>query len=105
VILNIDDSNDISEYFVNFTHVRDGENYHIYIRLKDIKSWESIARSRDRDRSTRWKLTTTQGDVYYTLNNFSHIMTTSTKYPRPADGSGIGRVGDEQLYRGGEYSG
>jgi len=99
VILNLDDSPDISVYFINFTHVCEGQNYHIYIRLSDIKSWESVAMSTTHDRATRWKLTTNQGDTYYTLNNFNEIMSTVRKYPRAIDGAGHGRVGDDYLYR------
>jgi hypothetical protein len=98
--LSLDTSVDEGEYFINFTHVRDGENYHIYLRLKDIKLWESVAMSRSHDRATRWRLETVHGDVYFTLNNFNEIMTTSRKYPRSTDGSGTGRVGDDYLYRG-----
>ena len=100
--LNLDTTPDISEHFVNFTHVRDGDNFHIYIRMRDIKSWESVAMSSKHDRSTRWKLTTIHGDEYFTLNNFSEIMTTCRQYPRPSDGAGTGRVGDSCLYRKGE---
>jgi hypothetical protein len=100
--INVDSSQDGGAYFVNFTHVRDGDNYHAYIKLEDIKAWESVAASRRHDRSTRWKLTTTQGDVYYTLNNFDHIMSTSRWFPRPKDGSGSGRISDSYLYTDGE---
>lgn len=96
--LNLDTTTDESEYFINFTHVRDGDNFHIYLKLKDVKSWESVAMSAKADRATRWRLITVQNDVYYTLNNFNEIMTTSRRYPRPNDGKGTGRVGDERLY-------
>jgi len=102
VNLSLDTDKDPADYFVNFTHVRNDDNFHIYIRLSDIKSWESIAKSGGADRSTRWKLTTIQGDIYYTLNSFNEIMTTSRKYPRTTDGSGHGRVGDAYLYRNDE---
>ena len=101
--LSLEDTYDGSEYYVNFTHVRGGENYHAYIRLKDIKSWESVAMASSADRSTRWRLTTVQGDEYFTLNTFSHIMETSRKFPRPGDGRGMGRVSDAHLYRENEY--
>lgn len=97
--LNLDATKDSTAYFVNFTHVRDGENFHAYIKLEDIKAWESIARSSKYDRATRWRLLTVQGDVYYTLNNFNEIMTTAQLYPRPTDGKGCGRVGDHYLYK------
>ena len=96
--LNLDTNSASSEYFVIFTHVRDGENYHVYIKLNDIKSWESVAMSSKADRATRWKLTTVQNDVYYTLSNFNEIMTTNRKFPRSKDGRGMGRVGDDWLY-------
>jgi hypothetical protein len=102
VDLSLNTDADRSDYFVNFTHVRDGENYHIYLRLEHIKSWEAIAMSGSADRATRWRLTTTQGDTYYTLNNFNDIMTTCKKYPRAGDGNNCGRVGDSYLYRRGE---
>jgi len=99
VKLNLDTTTDGTAHFVNFTHVRDGENFHIYIKLEDIKSWESVASSSAHDRATRWCLTTAQGDAYYTLNNFTEIMTTSCQYPRLTDGRGHGRVGDQFLYK------
>ena len=97
--LNLDTTTDGTSYYVNFTHVRDGDNFHIYIKLEDIKSWESVAMSGDQDRATRWRLTTVQEDTYYTRNNFTEIMRTSYRYPRPADGRNQGRVGDEFLYK------
>lgn len=96
--INVDSTREAGANFVDFTHVRNGENYHAFIRLQDIKSWESIAMSGKADRATRWRLTTVQGDVYYTLNNFNEIMTTTRWYPRPSDGRHTGRVGDERLY-------
>ena len=96
--LNLDTTTDGTSYYVNFTHVRDGDNVHTYIKLDDIKSWESVAMSGAHDRATRWRLTTVQGDNYYTLNNFTEIMTTSRRYPGSTDGRGHGRVGDEFLY-------
>jgi len=96
--INVESSQSGGAYFVNFTHVKDGDNYHAYIKMEDIKSWESVAMSRKHDKFTRWKLTTIQGDIYYTLNNFGHIMTTSRWYPRPSDGHGTGRVADSYLY-------
>ncbi|MAF25060.1 hypothetical protein CL634_05740 [bacterium] len=100
--INLDSSQEGGTYFVNFTHVENGDNYHTYIKLEDIKSWESIAESGGADRSTRWKLTTIQGDIYYTLNTFNDIMSTTNWYPRPSDGSGHGRLADTHLYRDGE---
>ena len=100
--INVDSSQDGGTYFVNFTHVRDGENYHAYIKLEDVKAWESVAVSRSANRATRWKLTTVQGDTYYTLNNFDHIMSTSRWFPRPQDGTGSGRISDSYLYQDGE---
>ena len=100
--LNLDATPESMTYYVNFTHVRDGDNFHIYIKLEDIKCWESVAMSGAHDRSTRWCLTTVQGDTYYTLNNFNEIMTTSTLYPRPSDGKSTGRVPDQCLYQKGE---
>ena len=96
--INLDTAQEGGAYFVNFTHVREGENYHAYIRLEDVKSWESVAMSSKHDRAARWRLQTVQGDSYYTLNNFTEIMTTSKWYPRSTDGTGQGRVGDDQLY-------
>jgi len=97
--INVESSQEAGANFVNFTHVRDGKNFHTYIRLQDIKSWESIAGSGRADRTTRWRLNTVQGDVYYTLNNFNEIMTTNKWYPRHGDGNGVGRVDDRYLYR------
>ena len=96
--INLDTAQEGGAFFVNFTHVREGENYHTFMRLEDIKSWESIAMSPQHDRATRWRLQTVHGDNYYTLNNFNEIMTTSRWYPRPSDGNGLGRVGDDRLY-------
>jgi len=98
VKINLETTQEGGAFFVSFTHVRDGENYHAYIRLEDIKSWESVAMSSKHDRATRWRLQTVQGDSYYTLSNFTEIMTTSCWYPRPSDGKGLGRVSDERLY-------
>ena len=103
--INVDSSQSGGAYFVNFTHVKDGDSYHAYIKLEDIKSWESVAMSGNHDKSTRWKLTTVQGDIYYTLNNFGHIMSTSSWYPRSSDGRGTGRVADCHLYADGEEKG
>jgi hypothetical protein len=100
--INLETAQDGGAFFVSFTHVRDGENYHAFIRLEDIKSWESIVGSGSHDRSSRWRLKTRDGDCYYTLSNFHEIMTTTQWYPRDADGKGMGRVGDERLYRAGE---
>lgn len=100
--LNLDATPEAKAHYVNFTHVRDGENFHIYIKLEDIKCWESVAMSGTHDRATRWCLTTVQGDVYYTLNNFNEIMTTCILYPRSSDGQCQGRVPDRYLYQKGE---
>lgn len=100
--INVDTTNPGGAFFVSFTHVRGDENYHTFIRLEDIKSWESVTNSGNADRATRWCLKTIHGDTYYTLSNFNEIMTTSRWYPRPTDGDGLGRVGDNQLYRKGE---
>jgi len=98
VKINLETTQEGGAFFVSFTHVRDGENYHTYIRLEDIKSWESVAMSRDQNKASRWCLKTAQGDTYYTLSNFNEIMTTSRWYPRLSDGKGLGRVSDERLY-------
>jgi len=102
VKLNLDATPQSTAYYVNFTHVRDGDNFHTYLKLEDIKCWESVAMSGAHDRATRWRLVTVQGDIYYTLNTFNEIMTTSRLYPRPSDGNGTGRMGDEYLYEEGE---
>jgi len=96
--INVESTQEGGAFFVNFTHVRDGKNYHTYIRLENIKSWESTTESRQADRATRWILETMQGDRYYTLSNFNHIMSTVTWFPRPSDGRGNGRIGDTYLY-------
>lgn len=96
--INLDTIQEGGAFFVSFAHVRDGENYHTHIRLEDVKSWEAAAGSQESDRTTRWRLQTTQGDSCYTLSNFHEIMTTSRWYPRPSDGAGQGRVGDDRLY-------
>lgn len=101
--INLETPQEKGAFFVSFTHVRDGDNYHAYIRLEDIRSWEASVNSSDADRATRWRLQTTSGDIYYTLSNFHEIMTTTRWYPRPSDGSGMGRVGDERLYSRGEF--
>jgi len=100
--INVEAEQQGGAFFVSFTHVRDGENYHAFIRLEDIKSWEAIVGSGNHDRSSRWRLKTNQGDLYYTLSNFHEIMTTSRWYPRSSDGTGIGRLGDDNLYVVGE---
>lgn len=102
--INVDTAQQSGAFFVNFTHVRDGENYHTFIRLEDITSWESVASPGNKDRAKRWRLRTRQGDSYYTLSNFNEIMTTSNWYPRPNDGKGLGRVGDDRLYSRDEYA-
>jgi len=37
--INVETAQEGGAYFVNFTHVREGENYHAYIRLEDVKFW------------------------------------------------------------------
>ena len=96
--INVDSHQEGGAYFVSFTHVANKINYHTYIRLEDIKSWTSVAKSGGADRSTRWLLETKDGDVYYTLTNFNEIMETSKWYPRSTDGRGAGRIADNHLY-------
>ena len=100
--INLETAQEGGAFFVSFTHVRDDENYHTFIRLEDIKSWESIVGSGNPDRASRWCLKTRDGASYYTLSNFNEIMTTSRWYPRPTDGTGIGRLSDQNLFLRGE---
>jgi len=95
--INVEGGTEIGAYFVNFTHVRKGKNYHVYIRMDDIKSFDSDLKSQNR--ATRWRLETTSGDVYYTLNSFIDIMDTNRWYPQHREGKKTGFVMNEILYR------
>ena len=95
--INVEGDTEIGAYFVNFVHVRDGKNFHADIRMDDIKSFESEVGNQDR--STRWRLKTNGGDVYYTLNSFIDIMDTNKWYPKHREGKKSGFVMRELLYR------
>ena len=95
--INVEGDTEIGAYFVNFTHVRKGRNYHAYIRMDDIKSFEHDIESHDR--SSRWRLETNGGDVYYTLNSFIELMDTNSWYPKRREGAKSGFVMRELLYR------
>ena len=90
---------EMGAYFVDFTHVRKGKNYHAYIRFNDIKSWEREISNKAQDRATRWRLETVHGDVYYTLNSFIEIMDTNKWFPRRHEGSSNGILSNALLYR------
>jgi len=96
--INVDDAPVPGAYFVNFTHVREDKNYHVYMRMDDIKSFESDVKGQS-DRSHRWRLETVHGDVYYTLNTFIDIMDTNRWFPTRREGEKSGFVVDELLYR------
>jgi hypothetical protein len=95
--INVEGDTEIGAYFVSFTHVRKGRNYHAYIRMDDIKSFENDIESQDR--ATRWRLETNSGDIYYTLNSFMELMDTNSWHPKRREGSKSGFVMRELLYR------
>ena len=95
--INVDAARDEGAYFVDFTYVEDGKNHHAYIRMDDIKSFQSDIKSQDR--ATRWRLETASGDVYYTLNSFIDIMDTNRWFPKHREGKRNGFVLNELLYR------
>jgi len=95
--INVDAAREEGAYFVNFTYVKDSKNHHAYIRMDDIKSFQSDLKSQDR--STRWRLETVGGDIYYTLNSFIDIMDTNRWFPKHREGRKNGFVLNELLYR------
>ena len=63
--INVEGTHEPGAYFVDFTYVKNDKNYHAYIRMDDIKSFQVDLKSQDR--STRWRLETVSGDaVSYT---------------------------------------
>jgi len=95
--INVEGTHEPGAYFVDFTYVKNDKNYHAYIRMDDIKSFQVDLKSQDR--STRWRLETVSGDVYYTLNSFIDIMDTNRWFPEHREGSKSGFVVNELLYR------
>ena len=95
--INVEGGHEEGAYFVNFTYVKDSKNHHAYIRMDDIKSFQSDLKSQDR--STRWRLETVGGDIYYTLNSFIDIMDTNRWFPKHREGRKNGFVLNELLYR------
>jgi len=95
--INVEAAQEAGAYFVNFTYVKKGKNYHAYIRMDDIKSFQAELRSQERDQ--RWRLETKSGDVYYTLNSFIDIMDTNMWFPKNREGKTNGFVLNELLYR------
>ena len=95
--INVEGTHEPGAYFVNFTYVKKGKNHHAYIRMDDIKSFQSDIKSQDR--ATRWRLETTSGDIYYTLNSFIDIMDTNKWFPKHKEGRRNGFVVNELLYR------
>ena len=95
--INLEAAREQGAYFIDFTHVRNGKNYHAYIRLNVIKCWEREIESLDR--ASRWSLKTIHGDVYYTLNSFHEIMDTNKWYPVLREGKSNGIISHSLLYR------
>ena len=95
--INVEGGQDPGAYFVNFTYVHDSKNYHAYIRMDDIKSFQVDLKSQDR--ASRWRLETNGGDIYYTLNSFMDIMDTNRWFPKHREGKKSGFVLNELLYR------
>jgi len=96
--INVENVAEVGAYFVNFTHVREDKNYHIYMRMDDIKSFESDVKGQS-DRAHRWRLETVHGEIYYTLNTFIDIMDTNRWFPKHCKGEKSGFVVNELLYR------
>lgn len=95
--INVEGGYEPGAYFVNFIYVREMRNYHAYIRMDDIKSFQVDLKSTDR--GTRWRLETASGDIYYTLNSFIEIMDTNKWFPINREGTTSGFVMNELLYR------
>jgi len=95
--IDVEGTHEPGAYFVDFTYVENDKNYHAYIRMDDIKSFQSDLKSQDR--ATRWRLETVSGDVYYTLNTFIDIMDTNRWFPKHREGRKNGFVVNELLYR------
>ena len=95
--INVEDAHPPGAYFVNFTYVQNDKNHHAYIRMDDIKSFQVDLKSQDR--STRWRLETVSGDIYYTLSSFMDIMNTNRWFPKHREGRQSGFVVNELLYR------
>jgi len=95
--INVEGGHEEGAYFVDFTYVEKGKNYHAHIRMNDIKSFQVDLKSQDR--SARWRLETVSGEVYYTLNSFIDIMDTNTWFPKHREGRKNGFVVNELLYR------
>ena len=81
---NLESEQQGGAYFVQIDHIREGEEYTTFVRMDDIKSWESNRKNKMGDQ-WRWTLTTVQGDVYKVTENFRHIMSTADWYPREVD--------------------
>jgi len=97
VKINIDPGHEPGAYFVNFTYVHNSKNYHAYIRMDDIRSFQVDLKSQDR--ATRWRLEAAGGEIYYTLNSFVDIMDTNRWFPKRREGRKSGFVVNELLYR------
>ena len=95
--INVEGAPEPGAYFVNFTYVHNDKNYHAYIRMDDIRSFQVDLKSQDR--ATRWRLETVSGKVYYTLNSFIDIMDTNRWFPKHREGNKSGFVVNELLYR------
>ena len=95
--INVEGTHEHGAYFVDFTYVHEEKNYHAYIRMDDIKSFQVDLKSQER--ATRWRLETVSGDVYYTLNSFIDIMDTNRWFPKHREGRKSGFVVNELLYR------
>ena len=95
--INVEGTHEHGAYFVDFTYVHEEKNYHAYIRMDDIKSFQVDLKSQER--ATRWRLETVSGDVYYTLNSFIDIMDTNRWFPKHREGHKSGFVVNELLYR------
>jgi hypothetical protein len=93
--INLESEQQGGSYFVRVDHMRDGSPRTTFLRMEDIKSWESNTKSKVDDRWD-WTLTTVQGDVYHVTDNFRHIMSSADWYPREVDVRKNGRRTWEQ---------
>ena len=81
---NLESEQQGGAYFVQVDHIRDGEEYTTFVRMDDIKCWESNRKKKVGDHWS-WTLTTVQGDTYNVTESFRHIMSTADWYPREVD--------------------
>ena len=92
---NLESEQQGGAYFVRVDHIRDGEKLTSFIRMDDVKNWETNSKSKVGDQ-WNWTLTTVHGDVYHVTDNFRHIMSSADWYPREVDVARNGRRTWEQ---------